>query len=57
MKRRILVKKLETAGFVLYEHGSRHDIYKRGSDFEEVPRHREINEITAKMILKRWGLR
>ena len=57
MKRRNLIKKLEKAGFVFCGHGGRHDIYRRGSDIEEVPRHKEINEITAKRILKKWGLK
>ncbi|MCI7419089.1 MAG: type II toxin-antitoxin system HicA family toxin [Clostridium sp.] len=57
MKRRILIKKLESAGFVFKEHGSNHDTYKRGTDTEQVPRHNEINEITAKVILKKWGLK
>lgn len=57
MKRRDLIKKLENAGFRFKEHGGNHDTYKRGKDTEQVPRHKEINEITAKMILKRWGLK
>lgn len=56
MKRRDLIKKLEKAGFVLDHNGGSHDIYKRGTDKEVVPRHREIKESTAKQILKRWGL-
>lgn len=56
MKRRDLIKKLEAVGFRFKEHGGNHDTYKRGSDIEQVPRHREINEITAKRILKKWGL-
>lgn len=57
MKRRDLIKKLEDAGFHFKEHGGNHDTYKRGSDTEQVPRHTEINEITAKRILKKWGLK
>ncbi|MCD8021246.1 MAG: type II toxin-antitoxin system HicA family toxin [Clostridiales bacterium] len=56
LKRRELIKRLEKGGFVLKEHGGNHDIYKRGSDIEIVPRHKEINEITAKKIIKKWGL-
>lgn len=56
MKRRDLVKKLEKAGFELKRHGGDHDIYRRGSDEEQVPRHREIDERLAKAILRRWGL-
>lgn len=57
MKQRDLVKKLEEAGFVFKEHGANHDTYKRGCDTEQVPRHKEINEITARKILKKWGLK
>ena len=51
-----VLEKLEKAGFRFKEHGGNHDTYKRGNDTEQVPRHREINEITAKMILKKWRL-
>jgi mRNA interferase HicA len=56
MKQRDLIKKLKKAGFKFDRHGGRHDVYTRGNDMEEVPRHREINEILAKEILSRWGL-
>ncbi|MGN1382312.1 MAG: type II toxin-antitoxin system HicA family toxin [Eubacterium sp.] len=56
MKRKDLIKKLEKAGFELSSHGGNHDIYRRGNDKEEVPRHREINEILAKSIIKKWRL-
>lgn len=56
MKQRDLVKKLEDAGFIFKEHGGNHDTYKRGDDTEQVPRHKEINEVTAKKILKKWNL-
>ncbi|MBQ4522071.1 MAG: type II toxin-antitoxin system HicA family toxin [Lachnospiraceae bacterium] len=56
MKQRELVKKLEDGGFVFGRHGSNHDVYVRGSEREEVPRHKEINEKLAKAILKRRGL-
>ncbi|MCI8489331.1 MAG: type II toxin-antitoxin system HicA family toxin [Lachnospiraceae bacterium] len=57
MKKRDLIRKLEEAGFEFKEHGGNHDTYKRGRDTEQVPRHNEINEITAKKILKKWGLK
>lgn len=56
MKQRDLVKKLEKAGFKLARHGGDHDIYKRNSDEEQIPRHREIDERLAKAILRKWGL-
>ena len=57
LKQRDLIKKLEEAGFVFKEHGGNHDTYKRGDDTEQIPRHKEINEITARKILKKWGLK
>ncbi len=56
MKRRELIKKLESIGFELYRNGGNHDIYKRGADNEVIPRHKEINENLAKAILRKWGL-
>ena len=56
MKRRELIKRLEKAGFKLLRHGSDHDVYVRGAEQETVPRHAEINEMTAKAIIKRRGL-
>ena len=56
MKQRDLVNSLEKAGFAFDRHGGNHDIYRRGKDIEKAPRHKEINEILAKAILKKWGL-
>lgn len=57
MKRRDLIKKLEAGGFTFERNGHKHDVYKNAAGEEEqVPRHREINEILARSILKRWGL-
>lgn len=56
MKRRDLVKKLESIGFEPERNGGNHDIYIRGTDREVIPRHKEINERLARAILKRWGL-
>lgn len=56
MKRRIFIKLLEKGGFVFERHGSNHDVYVRGTEREEIPRHKEINEKLAKAILKRRDL-
>lgn len=56
MKRRELVKQLESIGFVLERNGGNHDIYRKGKDIEVIPRHPEINERLARAILKKWGL-
>jgi len=54
MKRRDLIRKLEKAGCELLRHGGKHDIYHNpGTGLSEpVPRHREINELLARKILK-----
>ncbi|MBX7207972.1 MAG: type II toxin-antitoxin system HicA family toxin [Verrucomicrobiaceae bacterium] len=54
MKHRDLVRALEQHGCVLLRHGAKHDIYhnpKTGNS-EPVPRHREINELLARKIIK-----
>lgn len=56
MKQTELIKKLEEAGFVFDRHGSNHDLYVKGNIKETIPRHKEINEVLAKAILKRNGL-
>ena len=56
MKQRELIKRLEAVGFVFERHGSNHDIYVRGDDEEQVPRHKDINEVLAKAILRKWRL-
>ncbi len=56
MKQKDLIDKLKKAGFIFERHGGNHDIYKRGSDIEKIPRHKEVNEKLAKMILKKWEI-
>lgn len=56
MKQRDLIKKLEDAGFSFERHGGNHDIYRRDNDIEKVPRHKEVNENLARMILRKWKL-
>jgi len=55
MKRKDLIKKLEAAGYKVVRDKGPHTIYSNGTHVEPVPRHAEINEQTAKAILKRAG--
>jgi mRNA interferase HicA len=55
VKRRELEQKLKQLGWSLFRHGGRHDIWRSGERELAVPRHREINEYTAKAILKEAG--
>ena len=57
MKQKDLIRKLIEAGFSFARHGGNHDIYVRDNVIEKIPRHREINEILAKAILKRNGIK
>ncbi len=55
MKRRDLVRALERAGFRKIRSG-KHDIFARGDLIVPVPRHTEINEHTARGILRDAGI-
>jgi mRNA interferase HicA len=58
MKRRELIKKLEASGFIKIRDNGDHTIYRApGKRAIQVPRHREINENTARQILKDAGLK
>ena len=57
MKRRDLVKKLLAAGYRQDRNYGGHAIFeKQGLRSVQVPNHREINENTAKAILRAAGL-
>ena len=55
MKRKELERRLVELGWSLERHGGRHDVWtnSNGSFAEFVPRHAEINERLALVILKR----
>ena len=56
MKRRDIVKRFEKAGWYLLREGSEHTVYTNGEKIEQIPRHREINEMLAKHIIKKHNL-
>ncbi len=57
MKKRELVKLLESNGWYVKRNGGNHDIYTDGERTEPIPRHPDINERLAKRIIKKLGLR
>lgn len=57
MKRTDLVRMLERNGWAFLRNGANHDIYQKGNEIEAVPRHKEINELLAKSIIRRRGLK
>ena len=52
MKRRDLEKKLKEMNWWLTRHGGKHDVWTDGEREVAIPRHNEINEYTAKAILR-----
>ena len=57
MKRRDLVKRLEAAGYKLDRTGDHMTFEKEGHRPIQVPNHRDINENTARKILKDAGMK
>lgn len=53
MQRRDLIKQIEANGYWLLRNGANHDIYTNGERNETIPRHKEIDEMLARKILKR----
>jgi len=55
MKRNKLLEKAKEFGAVFIRHGKKHDIYEnpRTHEYTQIPRHPDINEYTAKDILKK----
>ncbi|HKV38248.1 MAG TPA: type II toxin-antitoxin system HicA family toxin [Blastocatellia bacterium] len=54
MKRTDLIKALESLGCILVRHGAKHDWYRNPITgmSQPVPRHREVNELLAKRVIR-----
>jgi mRNA interferase HicA len=52
MKKRDLEQRLRALGWYLLREGTNHEIWTNGQDQTIVPRHREVNELTARGILR-----
>lgn len=52
VKRQELERQLRKLGWELARHGGKHDIWTNGEREVAVPRHQEINEYTARGILR-----
>ena len=53
MKKLELEKSLCQLGWKFLRHGAKHDIWTSGEQEEAIPRHSEINEKLARLILRR----
>ena len=56
MKQTDLLKRFHKKGWWVLRQGANHIILTNGTDMEAVPRHKEINELLAKAIIKRRDL-
>ncbi|WP_088228918.1 type II toxin-antitoxin system HicA family toxin [Desulfosporosinus sp. FKB] len=57
MKRKDLIKLLEKNGWYFKREGHDHTIFTNGLDNEPISRQSEIDDILAKKIIKRRGLK
>ncbi|MDD2433376.1 MAG: type II toxin-antitoxin system HicA family toxin [Clostridia bacterium] len=57
MKRKDLIKLLKNNGWWLKREGHNHTIYTNGINNEPISRQTEIDEVLAKKIIKRRGLK
>ena len=57
MKRRDLIRLLEQNGWYFKRSGCNHDLYTNGKQTEAIPRHTEIDEMLARAIIRKLGLR
>ncbi len=53
MKKRDLTNELKKLGWWLLREGGNHEVWTNGEISQPVPRHTEINEYTAKGILRK----
>jgi hypothetical protein len=55
VKREKLPEKVNETGAVFVRHGMKHDVYEnpRTHEYTQIPRHSDINEYTAKDIIKK----
>ncbi len=52
VKKIVLEKELKKLGFTFLREGGSHEVWSNGTKSVTIPRHREINEYTAKAIIK-----
>lgn len=57
MKQKDLINLFKRNGWWLVRQGGNHMVFTNGTDMETVPRHKEVNELLAKAIIKRRGVK
>lgn len=56
MKQKDLLRQFTDHGWWVLRQGRNHIIVTNGEELEPIPRHKEINELLAKAVIKRRGL-
>lgn len=57
MKRVDLERLFKRNGWSFLRNGGGHDVFVKGKEREMIPRHREINEMLAKALIKKHNLK
>ena len=57
VKTKDLIELLERNGWKFKRHGANHDVYEKEGVRESIVRHRETDEMLARAIIKRRGLK
>ena len=57
MKTKDLIELLERNGWKFKRRGGNHDIYVKGTERESIVRHKETDEMLARAIIRRRGLK
>lgn len=57
MKRADLERLFKKNGWHFERNGGNHDVWTNGKETEAIPRHREINEMLAKALIKKYKLK
>jgi mRNA interferase HicA len=50
------MKKFEAKGWYTQRNKGPHEVITDGVHIEQIPRHSDINERLAKVLIKKWGL-
>lgn len=57
MKRTDLERLFKKNGWHFERNGGNHDVWVKGNETEAIPRHREINEMLAKALIRKHNLK
>ena len=56
MKKRLVEKILRKSGWWLLRQGGSHEVWTNGEEKVSIPRHKEVDELTARGVMKKVWL-